>query len=72
MTNWHTTSCSLCAQNCGLQVKIENNRIVKVRSETAQIANRPIAIRQGTDALLARAMISLIIQKGWEDKDSIE
>jgi anaerobic selenocysteine-containing dehydrogenase len=35
MTNWQTTSCALCAQNCGLQVKIENNRIVKVRSDKA-------------------------------------
>jgi anaerobic selenocysteine-containing dehydrogenase len=25
------TSCVLCAQNCGLEVEIENNRIIKVR-----------------------------------------
>ncbi len=39
------------------------------RSETAQIANRHIAIRPGTDALLARAMISLILQQGWQGRE---
>lgn len=39
------------------------------KSETASVANLHIAIRPGTDALLARAMIALILAEGWEDKD---
>ncbi len=27
----HHTSCVLCAQNCGLEVEVENNRIIKVK-----------------------------------------
>ncbi|SHH28234.1 Anaerobic selenocysteine-containing dehydrogenase [Thermosyntropha lipolytica DSM 11003] len=33
MENWHKTTCVLCPQNCGLEVKVENNRIVKVRGD---------------------------------------
>jgi anaerobic selenocysteine-containing dehydrogenase len=39
------------------------------RSETAQIANLHLPIRPGTDALLLRAMIAIILQEGWEKKD---
>lgn len=42
------------------------------KSETAKIANIHIPLKPGTDALLARAMISMIIQEGWEKKDYIE
>ena len=42
------------------------------RSETARIADRHLAIRPGTDALLLRAMIAIILQNGWENKDYIE
>jgi anaerobic selenocysteine-containing dehydrogenase len=38
------------------------------RSETAAIADIHLAVRPGTDALLARAMIALIVQQGWQDK----
>jgi anaerobic selenocysteine-containing dehydrogenase len=31
--DWQSTSCVLCATNCGLQVKVENNRITKVRTD---------------------------------------
>ncbi len=27
--SWHKTGCALCSQNCGLEVQVENNRIVK-------------------------------------------
>jgi len=40
MADWQTTSCALCAQNCGLKVKIENNRIIKVRSDKANRRSR--------------------------------
>lgn len=40
-------------------------------SETAKIANVHLRIRPGTDALLMRAMIAIILQEGWENKDYI-
>jgi len=38
------------------------------RSETAAIADIHLAIRPGTDALLARAMTALILQEGWQNQ----
>ena len=40
-------------------------------SETAKIANLHLCIRPGTDALLIRAMVAIILQEGWENKDYI-
>lgn len=42
------------------------------RSETAAIADIHLAVRPGTDALLARAMIALILAEGWESKAYLE
>ncbi len=42
------------------------------KSETASIADIHLAIRPGTDALLTRAMISIILAEGWHDKEYIE
>ena len=39
------------------------------RSETARVADMHLPIRPGTDALLLRAMISIILKEGWEDTD---
>jgi anaerobic selenocysteine-containing dehydrogenase len=41
------------------------------KSETAAIANIHLAVRPGTDALLAKAMIALILHEGWENTDYI-
>lgn len=41
------------------------------RSETAQKADIHLPIRPGTDALLLRAMISIILQEGWQKDDYI-
>lgn len=41
------------------------------KSETARIANLHLPIRVGTDALLLKGMIALIIDHGWEDRDYI-
>ena len=38
------------------------------RSETAAIADIHLAVRPGTDALLAKAMIALIVQQGWQNQ----
>jgi len=40
-------------------------------SETAKVANLHLAIRPGTDALLLRAMIAIILREGWENRDYI-
>ncbi len=42
------------------------------RSETAQMADIHLAIRPGTDALFWKAMIALVLQKGWIDKEYIK
>jgi len=42
------------------------------KSETAREANLHLALRPGTDALLARAMIALILREGWEQRDYLE
>lgn len=42
------------------------------RSETAQIANIHLALKPGTDALLTRAMIAIILKEGWEQREYIE
>ena len=39
------------------------------KSETAKEANIHIPLRPGTDALLTRAMIAIILQEGWEDSE---
>jgi anaerobic selenocysteine-containing dehydrogenase len=41
------------------------------RSETAKIADIHLALRPGTDALLTRAMIAIILQKDWHARDYI-
>jgi anaerobic selenocysteine-containing dehydrogenase len=41
------------------------------KSETAEIANIHLALRPGTDALLFKAMIAIILTEGWEKKDYI-
>ena len=41
-------------------------------SETARMAQMHIMPKAGTDALLIRAIIALIIRNGWEDREFIE
>jgi len=114
MKTLNKAGCVLCAQNCGLEVEVKNNRIVKVKpdksnvksegyvcrkglniayrqhnadrlqypqrlskdpakmlivvdprlSETAKIADIHLPIRPGTDALLLKAMISIVLKEG--------
>jgi anaerobic selenocysteine-containing dehydrogenase len=42
------------------------------KSETARTANIHIPVRPGTDALLAKAMIAVILKNGWENRTYIE
>jgi anaerobic selenocysteine-containing dehydrogenase len=41
------------------------------RTETAERADIHLALRPGTDALLTRAMIAIILQEGWQQSDYI-
>ena len=42
------------------------------KSETARLANIHLAVRPGTDALLIKAMIAIILQQGWENTSYLE
>ena len=42
------------------------------RSETAQRADIHMQIRPGTDALFTRAVIAIILEEGWHDKEYID
>lgn len=41
------------------------------KTETAQLADIHLPIRPGTDSLLIKAMISIILKEGWENKEYI-
>jgi anaerobic selenocysteine-containing dehydrogenase len=42
------------------------------KSETAAVADHHLAVRPGTDALLGKAMIALILQEGWQNQAYLE
>lgn len=46
-TDWKTTSCALCAQNCGLRVQVKDNRIVRVRPDPDNPRSRGYLCRKG-------------------------
>lgn len=43
----HKTGCVLCAQNCGLEVEVENNRIVKVKPDKSNVKSEGYSCRKG-------------------------
>ncbi len=47
MGTTHKTSCVLCAQNCGLEVEVENNRIVKVKGDKENLRSQGYVCRKG-------------------------
>lgn len=47
MSEWKKTGCVLCSQNCGLEVMVENNRIVKVRPDKDNPRSQGYACRKG-------------------------
>jgi len=51
MTRWHKTGCVLCAQNCGLEVRVEDNRMVKVRPDRDNPRSRGYVCRKGLNVL---------------------
>jgi anaerobic selenocysteine-containing dehydrogenase len=44
---WEKTSCCLCLQSCGLEVMVENNKIIKVRPDKANPRSQGYACRKG-------------------------
>ena len=51
MKEWQKTSCILCAQNCGLEVLIENNRMTKVKPDRENPRSEGYACRKGMKIL---------------------
>ena len=49
MESWQKTGCVLCAQNCGLLVKIVDNRIVKVKGDNENPRSRGYLCRKGAN-----------------------
>ena len=45
----HKTGCVLCAQNCGLEVEVEDNRIVKVRGDKDNPRSQGYVCRKGVN-----------------------
>ena len=47
MASWQKTSCICCAQNCGLEVMVEGNRITKVRPDKENPRSEGYCCRKG-------------------------
>ncbi|HPS57965.1 MAG TPA: molybdopterin-dependent oxidoreductase [Spirochaetota bacterium] len=47
MSEWKKTGCVLCAQNCGIEVEVENNRIIKVRGDRDNPRSKGYVCRKG-------------------------
>ena len=46
-STWQKTGCVLCAQNCGLELQIEDDRIARVRPDKDNPRSRGYACRKG-------------------------
>jgi len=44
---WHSTACTVCATNCGLQVQVEGHRITKVRGDKSNPFSRGYTCSKG-------------------------
>jgi anaerobic selenocysteine-containing dehydrogenase len=51
MSEWHKTGCVLCAQNCGLEILVEDNRMVKVRPDKENPRSQGYACRKGLNVI---------------------
>jgi len=45
--SWKKTACALCGNGCGLEVQVENNRIVKVRGDKENPVSEGYVCRKG-------------------------
>ncbi len=51
MNQWHKTGCVLCPQNCGLEVQVENNRLLRVRPDKQNVRSQGYACRKGLNVI---------------------
>jgi anaerobic selenocysteine-containing dehydrogenase len=51
MSEWHKTGCVLCAQNCGLEILVEDDRMVKVRPDKENPRSQGYACRKGLNVI---------------------
>ncbi len=51
MSEWHKTGCVLCAQNCGLEILVDNGRMVKVRPDKENPRSQGYACRKGLNVI---------------------
>ena len=51
MSQWHKTGCVLCAQNCGLEVLVENDRMIKVKPDKSNLRSEGYACRKGLNVI---------------------
>jgi len=50
MSEWKKTLCNLCAMTCGLEMEIEDNRIINVRPDPASPSSECYCCRKGRSA----------------------
>ena len=51
MSEWKKTGCVLCAQNCGLEVYVENNRITNVKPDRDNPRSEGYVCRKGLNVM---------------------
>jgi len=51
MGEWQKTGCVMCAQNCGLEVMVEDNRMVKVRPDKDNPRSEGYVCRKGLNVI---------------------
>ena len=51
MGDWHKTGCVLCAQNCGLEIMVEDGRMSKVRPDKENPRSQGYACRKGLNVI---------------------
>ncbi|MFZ3044659.1 MAG: molybdopterin-dependent oxidoreductase [Desulfatirhabdiaceae bacterium] len=51
METWHKTGCVLCAQNCGLEMMVDNDRIIRVRPDKDNPRSQGYVCRKGLNIL---------------------
>ncbi|MFC1885432.1 molybdopterin-dependent oxidoreductase [Thermodesulfobacteriota bacterium] len=51
MENWEITNCVLCVNGCGLEVRVENNHMVKVRPDKTNPRSEGYVCRKGLNII---------------------
>ena len=50
MSEWKKTWCNLCAVTCGLELEVENNKIINVRPDASSPRSNGYCCRKGRTA----------------------